>query len=162
MVLEVVETDVQGMVLQGPQDPGILASMAPRSTLELFVARNAGAGQGTWPPVYRGERVSYELEPVAGKSFSLLVRNGIPFPNLFVKTLEFRPVEQESFAGTPHYYLQTTVTAVDGTGDKEFTMVGVVALDLLTRTRLGRLWQPNEYPRRANATDPLPPSYRQF
>ena len=97
--------------------------------------------------------MTYGLQPVPGKSFSLLVRNGRPLKNIRLRTLEFKPLTAQSWppswppdgSGAPatHYFLQTTVTAVDDTGKKAFTLVSVVALEALTSARVGRYWQSN-------------------
>ena len=83
---------------------------------------------------------------VPGQAWSLFTRNGQAMREMRLTRLEFEPLQTASMDGEPHYFLRTTVTAVDATGKKSLTLVGVTALDRLTRSKLGRFWGPNDYP----------------
>lgn len=143
MVLEYVENDLHGLILQAPGDPSVLASTQPQQ-LEFFVSRSAG-DTGPQGPIYRGERIRYAFVPPSGQPHGLLERNGKVMPGMTLKDLQFEVVEMDSLAGTKQYFMKTTVTATDSQGRKSFTLQGIVGLDILSQTRNNPNWRPNPY-----------------
>lgn len=143
MALEYIENDVHGLILKGQADGSLLTTCRPKS-IDFRVARNAG-NTGPHGPIYACERVQYGFQPVDGKPFGLLTRQGKAMAGMRLKDIEFRVIEIQSLQDLPHYFLRTTLTATDNQGRKDFTLQGIVALEIITHTRLGGEWQPNPY-----------------
>ena len=147
MVLEYVENDAQAMIVEDNKTPTILDDMSFRSNITFYASRGDQAEGG----VYRGAKVTYSLKPINGTPYFYFVRNGRTLYNMPLKKLSFEPIEKEALDSLPNkpksiYFLRTVVVAMDSSRKGEFTLIGLTALDLISRRRIGSRWNPSKIP----------------
>ena len=147
MVLEYVENDAQAMIVEDNKTPTILDDMSFRSNVTFYASRGDQADGG----VYRGAKVSYGLKPIDGMPYFYFVRNGRTLYNMPLKKLSFEPIEKEALDSLPNkpksvFFLRTVVVAMDSSFKGEFTLIGLTALDLVSRRKFGQHWNPSKLP----------------
>ncbi len=147
LVLEYVENDLQAMIVEDSKTPTVLDDLSFRSSISFYASRGDQAEGG----IYKGAKVSYGLKPIEGTPYFYFVRNGRTLYNMPLKRLSFQPIEKEaldSLPGKPKsiFFMRTVVVAMDSTREGEFTLIGLTALDLVSRRKLGRHWNPSKLP----------------
>jgi len=147
LVLEFVENDLHASIIKDATQPTIFDDGTPRSTLSFFVSRN-DLGRGG---VYVGVPATYGIQRAEGKPFGYFTRNGRPQYQIPLRRLVFEPLVHEALDSLPerprqNCFVRTTVTALDSSGTREFTLVGLLAVELVTRRRQGRYWNPIPLP----------------
>ena len=144
-VLDTVQDSLAGMIVEPNTSSTFLVPQENLHELTFYVCRADDNGD-----FYRGHQETFGLQADPSGQFSYFVHNGTVHTNLRLTDLTFNIVRSESIDGTPLFFVQTRVTAIDRVRPGEpnprtFSLVGLSALSAQTKTWAENHWNPNPF-----------------
>lgn len=142
--LERIETDLHHLILRSKDDlsvfSGLTVGTGARNALRFHVGEVGPSGRN---PAYVGRPVEYRAVPAEGGFFHL-ARNGAVDRQLLLARLSFELFVKDSMDGTyRNHFIRTTMVGADPKGLRQFTLQGLVAVDIVSEWQRARSFNPN-------------------